>query len=107
MSSETRPFSLGREGSSDGSFRRQDSRFRGRVTAAPDAEFPLVAGRYHLYIARACPWAHRTLIGRRLMGLESAIPVSFVGPLRDERGWAFDAAHPDDVNGWSFLSRGL
>ncbi|HET9102106.1 MAG TPA: glutathione S-transferase C-terminal domain-containing protein [Solirubrobacteraceae bacterium] len=105
MSSETRPFSLGREGSADGSFQRQDSRFRGRVTDAPDAGFPLAAGRYHLYVARACPWAHRTLIGRRLMGLEQAIPVSFVSPLRDERGWAFDESHVDALNGWSFLSR--
>ena len=106
MSSEPRPFSLGREGAADGSFKRQDSRFRRQVSDAPDAEFPLAAGRYHLYVARACPWAHRTLIGRQLMGLEDAISVSFVSPLRDDRGWAFDDAHPDDLNGWSFLSAG-
>ena len=47
------------------------------------------AGRYHLYVARACPWAHRTIIARRLMGLEDAIGISFVDPIRDDRGWAF------------------
>ena len=69
MSSTSKTFTLGREGNEDGSFQRQDSRFRGWVQDAPGAEFPLQAGRYHLYVARACPWAHRTLIGRALMGL--------------------------------------
>ena len=68
MSSTTDSFTLGREGGDDGSFQRQDSRFRGWVQDAPGAEFPLQPGRYHLYVARACPWAHRTLIGRRADG---------------------------------------
>ena len=69
-------------------------------------EFPVAAGRYHLYVARACPWAHRTLIGRMLMGLEDAISVSFVNPLRDERGWAFTGdGYDDPVNGYRFLSQ--
>jgi putative glutathione S-transferase len=95
-------FSLGREGGGDGSFQRQESRFRRWVGSD---ELPAVAGRYHLYVARACPWAHRTLIGRRLMGLEDAIDVSFVDPIRDERGWAFTGGtYVDTVNGFSFLS---
>ena len=62
-------------------------------------------GRYHLYVARACPWAHRTIIARGLMGLEEAIGVSFVDPIRDERGWAFTGGeYVDPVNGFSFLS---
>jgi putative glutathione S-transferase len=94
--------SLGRESSDDGSFRRQESRFRRWVGSR---EFPPEPGRYHLYVARACPWAHRTIIGRRLMGLEDAIGISFVDPIRDERGWAFTGgAYVDPVNGFSFLS---
>ncbi len=101
----TSTFSLGRESADDGSFRRQESQFRRWVSADAGAEFPLVAGRYHLYVARACPWAHRTIIGRRLMGLEEAIGVSFVDPIRDERGWAFTGGrYVDDVNGFAFLS---
>jgi putative glutathione S-transferase len=95
--------SLGREGATDGSFQRQASRFRRWVGSE---NLPAVAGRYHLYVARACPWAHRTLIGRRLMGLEDAVGVSFVDPIRDERGWAFTGgAYVDEVNGFSFLSQ--
>ena len=105
MSTQARAISAGREGADDGSFRRQESTFRGWVTADGSSGFPVQAGRYHLYVARACPWAHRTLIGRELMGLEEAIGVSFVHPLRDERGWAFsDAAHTDPVNGFRYLA---
>ena len=101
MTSST--FSLGREGADDGSFRRQESQFRRWVGLDP--ELPPQAGRYHLYVARACPWAHRTIIARRLMGLEDAIGVSFVDPIRDERGWAFPGGGYDDaVNGFEFLS---
>jgi glutathionyl-hydroquinone reductase len=103
MTSST--FSLGREGADDGSFRRQESRFRRWVSSEPGAEFPLAGGRYHLYVARACPWAHRTIIARRLMGLEDAIGLSFVDPIRDERGWAFSGGDfVDPVNGFGFLS---
>jgi glutathionyl-hydroquinone reductase len=70
----------------------------------PSAEFPLQAGRYHLYVARACPWAHRTIIARRLMGLEEAIGISFLDPIRDERSWAFTGGqYVDPVNGFDFL----
>jgi glutathionyl-hydroquinone reductase len=103
MTSST--FSLGREGADDGSFRRQESQFRRWVSDDPGAEFPVQAGRYHLYVARACPWAHRTIIARRLMGLEDAIGLSFVDPIRDDRGWAFTGGeYGDSVNGFAFLS---
>ena len=105
MSTQSRALSLGGEGADDGSFKRQASTFRSWVSDDGSAEFPVAAGRYHLYVARACPWAHRTLIGRMLMGLEDAISVSYVNPLRDERGWAFTGDGFDDpVNGFRFLS---
>ncbi len=89
----------------DGSFRRPESRFRDWVTADGSSGFAPEAGRYHLYVARACPWAHRTIIGRRLMGLEKAISISYINPIRDERGWAFSGeGYADPVNGLSFLS---
>jgi glutathionyl-hydroquinone reductase len=97
-------FSLGREVADDGSFRRQDSVFRDWVTDDGSTPFAPVAGRYHLYVARACPWAHRTLIARALMGLEDAIGVSYVDPIRDDRGWAFTGgAYTDPVNGFRLL----
>jgi glutathionyl-hydroquinone reductase len=89
----------------DGSFRRQVSQFRRWVSVDRDNEFQPQAGRYHLYVARACPWAHRTIIARRLMGLEDAIGISFVDPIRDERGWAFTGGeYVDQVNGMHYLS---
>jgi glutathionyl-hydroquinone reductase len=105
MSTQADAFSLGRESGEDGSFQRQQSGFRDFVSDAGSTEFPLQAGRYHLYVARACPWAHRTVIGRRLMGLQDAIGVSFVNPLRDDRGWAFTGdGYVDQVNGFEFLA---
>jgi putative glutathione S-transferase len=105
MSGSPQSFSLGREAGSDGSFRRQESAFRSWVTGGDSSPHPVAAGRYHLYVARACPWAHRTLIGRQLMGLQDAIGVSYVSPLRDERGWEFPGGeHCDAVNGFHFLS---
>src|SRR6185436_17549364 len=65
------------------------------------------AGRYHLYVSLACPWAHRSIIVRKLLGLENVISMSVVDPIRDERGWAFregDGYSPDPVNGFQFLS---
>src|ERR1700684_4568472 len=82
-------FSLGSERGDDGSFKRQVSSFREFVSDDDGSDFPVQSGRYHLYVARACPWAHRTLIGRALMGLQDAISVSFVDPIRDQRGWRF------------------
>ncbi len=105
MSTQQHFRGLGHEGGEDGSFQRQASAFRNYVSDDGSTDFPLQTGRYHLYVARACPWAHRTLIGRRLMGLENAIGVSFVSPLRDERGWEFPGGeYVDSVNGFHFLS---
>ncbi|HEX6461527.1 MAG TPA: glutathione S-transferase C-terminal domain-containing protein [Thermoleophilaceae bacterium] len=89
----------------DGAFRRQASRFREWISSDGSTAFPAEAGRYHLYVSWACPWAHRTIIGRRLKGLEDAIGMSYVDPIRDERGWAFTGGEfTDDVNGFDFLS---
>src|SRR5580698_1449870 len=90
------------EQGNSGEFRRQDDAFRGWVRADPASEFPAEAGRYHLYVSLACPWAHRTIIVRKLKRLEAAIGMTIVDPIRDERGWRF--FEPDPVNGWHFLS---
>ena len=80
-------------GDSGGEFRRQDSRFRHWLT--PDGEpgpngetgFKAEQGRYHLYVSLACPWAHRTLIFRRLKQLQDYIDVTVVEPIMLENGW--------------------
>jgi glutathionyl-hydroquinone reductase len=72
-----------------GTFERQASVFRDRVGSVDP-------GRYHLYISWACPWAHRTAIGRVLMGLEDAIGLTAVDPIRDERGWRFTGGEYTD-----------
>jgi glutathionyl-hydroquinone reductase len=76
---------------SGGSFVRPETQFRDRVESAAGARFPAEAGRYHLYVSLACPWAHRTLIVRALKGLEAVLPISVVNPLMLENGWTFDA----------------
>ena len=90
----------------DGAFRRQESQFRRWVSDDGATEFPLEDGRYHLYVARACPWAHRTIIARMLMGLQDAIGISYVDPIRDaETGWKFSGGEfVDPVNGFEFLA---
>ena len=94
------------EQAKSGEFVRQEDAFREWVSREGSTRFPAVGGRYHLYVSLACPWAHRTLIVRRLKGLEQAIGVTIVDPVRDERGWAFgaDAGGRDPVNGFAFLS---
>jgi putative glutathione S-transferase len=90
----------------DGRFVRQATSFRDRVTADGSSEFPAKAGRYHLYIAWACPWAHRTAIMRRLKGLEDIVGLSAVGSFMGEEGWAFyeeTGVIPDSANGARFL----
>jgi len=73
----------------DGEFERQTTTFRDEVRDDPDARFQPEAGRYHLYVSSACPWAHRTLLVRSLKGLEDAISVDIVDPFRAEDGWQF------------------
>jgi putative glutathione S-transferase len=99
-------------GETGGHFIRKDSAFRNFVTAdggagpTGSAGFKAEAGRYHLYVSLACPWAHRTLIVRALKGLEAAIPLSVVNWLMQERGWTFDdgpGVVPDTVNHASAL----
>jgi glutathionyl-hydroquinone reductase len=72
-----------------GEFVRADSSFREWVRADGSTRFAPEVGRYHLYVAHACPWAHRTLIARALLGLEDAISISIVHPLMLEEGWVF------------------
>lgn len=95
------------EQNAEGSFERQEDAFRHFISADPNAEFPVGADRYHLYISLACPWANRTLIVRNLKGLADVIGVTVVDPVRDDRGWAFrdgDGFSEDPVNGFKFLS---
>ena len=95
------------ETSADGAFVRQRYAFRDRITADGSSGFPAEAGRYHLYVSLACPWAHRAIIVRKLLGLDDAISMSVVDPVRDEQGWAFregDGHGPDPVCGFQFLS---
>jgi putative glutathione S-transferase len=90
----------------DGSFTRPVYRFTGRITADGGSGYPAEPGRYHLYVSLACPWAHRSVIVRELMGLQDVVSLSVVDPVRDGRGWAFREGPgytPDPVNGFTFL----
>ncbi|MCE9648278.1 MAG: glutathione S-transferase family protein [Parvibaculum sp.] len=96
-------------GKTGGRFVRQDAAFRNWVTAdgaaGPTGEhgFKAEAGRYHLYVSLACPWAHRTLIFRKLKNLDGKIGLTIVDPLMLEEGWTitsnFPGTIPDTVNG--------
>ncbi|MCB9658417.1 MAG: glutathione S-transferase family protein [Sandaracinaceae bacterium] len=92
----------------DGRFVRKESSFRHWVTPdgtpgpTGDGGFAAASGRYHLYVSHACPWAHRTLIVRRLKGLEPHVSVSVVNWLMQEHGWTFDdgpGVVPDPLHG--------
>ncbi len=91
--------------STDGKFKRQDAAFRNWLSKDKDAEFPAEAGRYHLYVSYACPWAHRTLIFRALKGLEDMISVSVVHWRMLENGWEFapDDGLPDHLGNHRFM----
>jgi putative glutathione S-transferase len=100
-------------GSTGGRFVREDAGYRNWVTPdgspGPTGEggFAAEAGRYHLYVSLACPWAHRTLILRRLKGLEDVIGVSVVHPHMLEHGWSladdFPGATGDRLHGFEYL----
>lgn len=94
---------IARERNDSGAFVRQSSAFRDRVTADGSSGFPAQAGRYHLYVSLACPWAHRTVIVRNLKGLRDAIGMTVVDPVRDEHGWRFTSGEPDPLHGWRYL----
>jgi putative glutathione S-transferase len=112
------------EQSKSGEFKRQEDAFRDWVRRDGSTPYKPERGRYHLYVSFACPWAHRTIILRKLKGLEETIGLTVVDPVRDERGWAFrdpsggthavasgkednaEVVPPstDPVNGFHFLS---
>ena len=89
-----------------GRFVRSETTFRDRVSADGSSGFPVEAGRYHLYVSRACPWAHRTAILRKLKGLEEGISLSSVEPFMGENGWAFSngtGPFSDPLHGAGYL----
>ena len=93
---------------SEGEFERQEDQFRDWVTRDGSSAYPAAPGRYHLYVSLACPWAHRTIIVRRLKNLEDIVGMTVVDPVRDARGWAFceGPGHSQDpINGFRFLSQ--
>jgi len=93
----------------DGQFKRIDSRFRDSITADGSSGYKAEAGRYHLYVAYNCPWAHRTLIYRAIKKLDRAITVAYSVPGLREQGWTFENdpsfpdCTPDTVNGFHYL----
>src|SRR5437764_11709542 len=103
------------EQTKSGEFQRQQDAFRDWVSNDGSTPYPAAAGRYHLYVSLACPWASRTVIFRKLRGLEEAIGMTVVDPIRDEQGWAFREPSgkilpgapfesTDSINGFQFLS---
>lgn len=96
------------ETAASGEFVRQEYSIRGRFSADGSTPFPAQPDRYHLYVCLACPWAHRAIIVRRLLGLEEVISLSTIDPYRDERGWAFrdgPGYSTDPINGFQYLSQ--
>jgi glutathionyl-hydroquinone reductase len=103
-----KPGQFPKEQSTEGEFERQEDAIRDWVSRDESSLHPVFAGRYHLYISLACPWASRTLIVRNAKGLQDAIGVTVVDPIRDHRGWAFrdgPGCSHDPVNGFAFLSQ--
>jgi len=103
------------EQTKSGEFERQPDAFREWVSNDGSTSYPTAAGRYHLYVSLACPWASRTVIFRKLKGLEEAISMTVVDPIRDKEGWAFREPSgkilpgapfesTDSINGFQFLS---
>ena len=76
--------------SKTGEFQRDTKYLDGRITADGSDGWPVEPGRYRLVVARGCPWANRTMIVRRLLGLEGALSMGICGPVHDWRSWTFD-----------------
>jgi putative glutathione S-transferase len=103
------PAQFVKENAPTGEWKRQGNRFTGRIsrdsTSAPGEgpddqnRWPVEPGRYRLVVSLACPWAHRAVIVRKVLGLEDAISLAVVDPLRDEKGWRFtlDPGEQDPV----------
>ena len=79
----------------DGDFRRDTRYITTRITADGRDGYPVEPGRYRLMVSRACPWANRTMIVRRLLGLEPVLSMSIAGPIHDERSWDYRETYPD------------
>src|SRR6516162_2465760 len=100
---------LTQETSQAGQFQRAESIFRDRITADGSSGFKAEPGRYHLYVAHGCPWAHRTLIYCVLKKLDGLITVAYAIPGLKRNGWTFDNdprfpdCTPDAVNGFRYL----
>ena len=100
---------LPEETGQSGEFKRKESSFRNWITADGSSGFKAEAGRYHLYVAHACPWAHRALIYRAIKKLDNAITVSYCIPGLRPQGWeyrddpAFPDCTPDTANGFRYL----
>src|SRR6266478_3975493 len=103
------------EQAESGEFQRQEDVFREWITIDGSTPYAAAKDRYHLYVSLACPWASRTVIFRKLKGLEGAIGMTVVDPIRDDKGWAFrdpsgkippgtPFESTDPVNGFQFLS---
>src|SRR6266487_3142952 len=103
------------EQSDSGEFQRQEDAFREWISNDGSTSYPAVADRYHLYVSLACPWASRTVIFRKLKGLEEVIGMTAVDPIREEKGWAFrnpsggttfvsSFQSTDPINGFQYLS---
>ncbi len=103
------------EETKSGEFKRQEDVFRDWVSNDGSTPYAANANRYHLYVSLACPWASRTIIVRKLKGLEAAIGITVVDPIRDKKGWAFrnpsgeippgvPFESTDPINGFQFLS---
>jgi len=103
------------EQTESGEFKRQEDAFREWISHDGSTPYPAVADRYHLYVSLACPWASRTVIFRKLKGLEAGIGMTIVDPRRDDKGWAFrdpsgrippgaPFESTDPINGFQFLS---